>query len=139
MKSPLSRICCAKCRNSIRIVDNRGKPIYTVPIIHQSAAQLLFYTESHRMIDIRGRYTAINTVRVIPKLIPRMVQRILCAAFLEAALRFYKDPKTKRHSKSGVWGKEEMPTDRKTAMKLRKEYPIYTEPLIVLLSEQGGG
>jgi hypothetical protein len=64
-----------------------------VPIIYQSAAQFLFYYKNHRMIDIRGRCTAINTVRVIPKLIPRMEQRILCATFLEAALRFYKDPK----------------------------------------------
>lgn len=50
---------------------------------------------------------------------------MLCATFLETALRFYKDPKTKQRSKSGAWGKEEMPTDRKTAMKLRKEYANY--------------
>ena len=45
------------------------------------------------MIDIRRRCAANNTVRVIPKLIPRMEQRMLCATFLEAALRFYKEPK----------------------------------------------
>ncbi len=33
-----------------------------------------------------------NTIRIIPSTIPRMEQRILCAAFLEAALRFYENP-----------------------------------------------
>lgn len=31
-------------------------------------------------------------IQVIPNAIPRVEQKILCAAFLEAALRFYEDP-----------------------------------------------
>ena len=36
--------------------------------------------------------TADFAVRVIPKTIPRMEQKLLCATFLEAVLRFYEDP-----------------------------------------------
>lgn len=33
-----------------------------------------------------------STVRIIPESIPVMEQKILCAAFLDAILRFYEDP-----------------------------------------------
>lgn len=32
-------------------------------------------------------------IQIIPELIPRVEQKILCATFLEAVLRFYEDPK----------------------------------------------
>jgi len=35
---------------------------------------------------------AAHTVRIIPKAIPHVDQKILCAAFLKAVLRFYEDP-----------------------------------------------
>lgn len=34
-----------------------------------------------------------STVKVVPESIPVMEQKILCAAFLDAILRFYEDPK----------------------------------------------
>lgn len=33
-----------------------------------------------------------STVKIIPESIPVMEQKILCAAFLDAILRFYEDP-----------------------------------------------
>lgn len=32
-------------------------------------------------------------IQIIPELIPRVEQKILCATFLETVLRFYEDPK----------------------------------------------
>lgn len=37
-----------------------------------------------------------NTVRVIPSLIPSVEKQLLCATFLEAVIRFYKDPENMR-------------------------------------------
>lgn len=34
-----------------------------------------------------------STVKILPESIPIMEQKILCAAFLDAILRFYEDPK----------------------------------------------
>lgn len=42
----------------------------------------------------------------------------------------------KRPLRSGAWGKEEMPTDKKTAERLRKEYPNHV-PLSVAASYLG--
>lgn len=33
-----------------------------------------------------------STVKILPESIPIMEQKILCAAFLDAVLRFYEDP-----------------------------------------------
>ena len=37
-----------------------------------------------------------NAVRIIPNLIPTMEKQLLCATFLEAVIRFYKDPENMR-------------------------------------------
>jgi len=37
-----------------------------------------------------------STVRVIPSLIPSVEKQLLCATFLEAVIRFYKDPENMR-------------------------------------------
>ena len=37
-----------------------------------------------------------SKVRVIPALIPSVEKQLLCAAFLEAAIRFYEDPDNMR-------------------------------------------
>lgn len=37
-----------------------------------------------------------STVRVIPTLIPSVEKQLLCATFLEAVIRFYKDPENMR-------------------------------------------
>lgn len=46
-----------------------------------------------------------STVKIIPEAIPIMEQKILCAAFLDAILRFYEDPENmaayKRHMGKG--------------------------------------
>ncbi len=34
-----------------------------------------------------------TVIRIIPKNIPSMEKKILCATFLEAVVKFYKDPK----------------------------------------------
>jgi len=33
-----------------------------------------------------------STIRVVPASIPKMEQKLLCATFLEAVLRFYENP-----------------------------------------------
>ena len=33
-----------------------------------------------------------STIKILPESIPIMEQKILCAAFLDAVLRFYEDP-----------------------------------------------
>ena len=46
-----------------------------------------------------------STVKIIPESIPVMEQKILCAAFLDAIIRFYEDPENvaayKRHMGKG--------------------------------------
>ena len=46
-----------------------------------------------------------STVEVVPESIPVMEQNILCAAFLDAILRFYEDPENvaayERHTGKG--------------------------------------
>lgn len=37
-----------------------------------------------------------STVRVIPTLIPSIEKQLLCAAFLEAVIRFYENPENMR-------------------------------------------
>lgn len=37
-----------------------------------------------------------STVRVIPTLIPSIEKQLLCATFLEAVIRFYKNPENMR-------------------------------------------
>ena len=74
------------------MVDKRYHVPYTMPISRQSLRCFFFCFISHQMIDIWRRCSAIHTIRIIPSTIPRMEQKILCAAFLEAALRFYEDP-----------------------------------------------
>ena len=44
------------------------------------------------MVDFWVVITADFAVRVIPKTIPSMEQKLLCATFLEAVLRFYENP-----------------------------------------------
>ena len=34
-------------------------------------------------------------IQIIPELIPRVEQKILCATFLETVLRFYEEPKNR--------------------------------------------
>ena len=46
-----------------------------------------------------------STIKIIPKTIPRMEQKILCATFLEAVLRFYKDPENKAAFEQWCMGK----------------------------------
>ena len=33
-----------------------------------------------------------ETIKIVPSLMPKIEVRVLCAAFLEAVLRFYEDP-----------------------------------------------
>lgn len=47
---------------------------------------------SNRLVNFWEVITADFTVRVIPKTIPRMEQKLLCATFLDAVLRFYEKP-----------------------------------------------
>ena len=44
------------------------------------------------MVDFQEVIIAKLAVRVIPKTIPRMEQKLLCATFLDAVLRFYENP-----------------------------------------------
>jgi len=44
------------------------------------------------LVDFWEVITADFAVRVIPKTIPRVEQKFLCATFLEAVLRFYENP-----------------------------------------------
>lgn len=53
---------------------------------------VLFYLNSHQTIDSWRRGKADYAIQVIPSAIPCTEQKILCATFLEAALRFYEDP-----------------------------------------------
>ena len=54
-----------------------------------------------------------------------MEQKILCATFLEAVLRFYEDPKNRDALSGGVREKEEMLLNKRTAEQLRRDYPDY--------------
>ena len=105
------------------MVDNRRYVLYTMPVSRQSLRWFFFCFIGHQMIDMRRLCSAIHTIRIIPSTIPRMEQKILCSTFLEAALRFTRTQRTKRPLRSGAQGKEEMPTDKKAADRLRKEYP----------------
>jgi hypothetical protein len=44
------------------------------------------------MIDFWRWEEADNTIQIIPKAIPYVEQKILCATFLEAVFRFYENP-----------------------------------------------
>ncbi len=63
-------------------------------------------------------------------------QKYCAPHFWRRPFVFTKTRKTKRRSKSGTWGKEELLTDRKTAAKLRKEYPNHV-PVKVAASYLG--
>ncbi len=46
-----------------------------------------------RIITSFGEEVRITVIRIIPKTIPSVEKKILCATFLEAVIQFYKDPK----------------------------------------------
>lgn len=41
---------------------------------------------------LNGNVRSKSTIKIVPESIPIMEQKILCAAFLEAVLRFYENP-----------------------------------------------
>ena len=62
------------------------------------------------------RKLVINTIpsiRIIPKQIPKMETKLLCADFLEAVIRFYKEPKNEIAFKKWLAEKGENGNDTK--------------------------
>ena len=74
-------------------------------------------------------------IQIIPELIPRMEQKILCAKFLEAVLRSYEDPK----SRGSARGKEDTRLDKRTAGQLRRDYPNYVPLDVAVASARNSG
>lgn len=70
-------------------IDNRV--LYVYSNIQKLSIGLL-RPGCHHPIDKRGVIYANYAVRIIPNTISQVEQKILCATFLDAILRFYDDP-----------------------------------------------